>query len=194
MRGNRYLPHLNSINLPSYILKSIFELYNIIKMRTPLFLTALASLTLTTSSLELLGLQLPDFTHLNVERTPGMPLVHSEPKHLLGMNKSVNASLGCGDAVHVVDESHPCHHKNIALQASHAGRVKTDVPIYGVLTQPYTSAPENQNKFGGFDAVSDPLAGTFIMMSHVKYLEAAGARIVPISYRLDKNGLVNLLS
>ena len=32
------------------------------------------------------------------------------------------------------------------------------------------------------------------MMSHVKYLEAAGARVVPISYRLDKNGLVNLLS
>jgi gamma-glutamyl hydrolase len=31
------------------------------------------------------------------------------------------------------------------------------------------------------------------MMSHVKYLEAAGARVVPISYRLDKNGLINLL-
>ena len=81
------------------------------------------------------------------------------------------------------------------MKATHAGRVKTDVPIYGVLTQPYTSKPENPNKFGGFEAVKeDPLKGTFIMMPHVKYLEAAGARIVPISYRLDKNGLVNLLS
>ena len=32
------------------------------------------------------------------------------------------------------------------------------------------------------------------MMSHVKYLESAGARVVPISYRLDKNGLYNILS
>jgi hypothetical protein len=72
--------------------------------------------------------------------------------------------------------------------------VQTDVPIYGVLTQPYTSVPENPNKFGGFEPVAeDALKGTFIMMSHVKYLEAAGARIVPISYKLDKNGLVNIL-
>ena len=64
-----------------------------------------------------------------------------------------------------------------------------------MLTQPYTSNPESPNKFGAFYQVTgDPLKGTFIMMSHVKYLEAAGARIVPISYRLDKNGLVNLLS
>jgi hypothetical protein len=70
----------------------------------------------------------------------------------------------------------------------------TDIPIYGILTQPYTSAPENPSKFGGFEAVEgDALKGTFIVMSHIKYLEAAGARIVPISYRLDKNGLVNLL-
>ncbi len=37
------------------------------------------------------------------------------------------------------------------------------------------------------------LNDTFIMMSHIKYLEAGGARVVPISYKHDKNGLVNLL-
>jgi gamma-glutamyl-gamma-aminobutyrate hydrolase PuuD len=30
---------------------------------------------------------------------------------------------------------------------------------------------------------------SFIMMSHVKYLQAGGARIIPVSYRLDKNQL-----
>jgi len=56
-------------------------------MRTQLFLAALASLSLTTA-LEILGLQIPELTHLNVERTPGMPLLHDEPKHLLGINKT----------------------------------------------------------------------------------------------------------
>ncbi len=32
------------------------------------------------------------------------------------------------------------------------------------------------------------------MMSHVKYLQSGGARIVPISYKLDKNGFNNILS
>jgi hypothetical protein len=31
-------------------------------------------------------------------------------------------------------------------------------------------------------------------MSHVKYLEQGGARIVPVSYKLDANQLNNLLS
>jgi hypothetical protein len=33
------------------------------------------------------------------------------------------------------------------------------------------------------------LNGSFIMMSHVKFLEAGGARIVPVSYKLDQNQL-----
>ena len=59
--------------------------------------------------------------------------------------------LGCSQ--HSDDENDACHHKNIALKATHAGRVKTDVPIYGVLTQPYTSAPETPNRFGAFEPV-----------------------------------------
>jgi hypothetical protein len=31
----------------------------------------------------------------------------------------------------------------------------------------------------------DPLKDTFIMMSHVKFLQASGARIVPVSYKLN---------
>ena len=31
------------------------------------------------------------------------------------------------------------------------------------------------------------------MRSHVKYLEQAGARVVPISYKLDKNHLYQIL-
>lgn len=32
------------------------------------------------------------------------------------------------------------------------------------------------------------------MMSHVKFLQASGARIVPVSYKLDKNGFNNILT
>ena len=56
-------------------------------MRTQLILAALASLSLT-SALEILGLQIPELTHLNVEITPGMPLLHSDPKQLLGINET----------------------------------------------------------------------------------------------------------
>ena len=56
-------------------------------MRKHLILAALASLSLTTA-IEILGFQIPELTHLNVERTPGMPLLHSEPNHLLGINKT----------------------------------------------------------------------------------------------------------
>ena len=39
----------------------------------------------------------------------------------------------------------------------------------------------------------EALKGTFLMRSHVKYLEQAGARVVPISYKLDKNHLYQTL-
>jgi len=79
------------------------------------------------------------------------------------------------------------------LQSTHAGRVKTDVPIYGILTQPYHSGKEDPDKNGQFPKEKDPLKGSFIMTSHVKYLQAAGARIVPVSYKLDANGFNNIL-
>ena len=71
----------------------------------------------------------------------------------------------------------------------------TDAPIYAVLSQPYTSTPENPDELGNFpSAGAAPLNGTFIMMSHVKYLQAGGARIVPLCYRLDANSLNSILS
>ena len=64
----------------------------------------------------------------------------------------------------------------------------TDVPIYAVLTQPYTSEPEPADIMGNFPSAgntSNALNNTFIMMSHVKFLAAGGARIVPVSYKFD---------
>ena len=71
-----------------------------------------------------------------------------------------------------MDERHPCHHSNIALKATHAGRVQTNTPIVGVMTQPYTSDPENADQFGSFSdvAAADALKSTFILMDHVKFL------------------------
>jgi hypothetical protein len=34
--------------------------------------------------------------------------------------------------------------------ATHAGRVKTDLPIYGVLTQPFRDESDKPDKFGAF--------------------------------------------
>ena len=88
------------------------------------------------SSLEILGLKVPEFKVLSdMEREPGMPLVHDEAKHVLGrphLAKNDTVFLGCAESTDDLD--HPCHPKNIALKATHAGRVITDVPLYGVLT------------------------------------------------------------
>lgn len=67
------------------------------------------------------------------------------------------------------------------------------MPIYGILTQPYHSGKEDPDKYGLFKKEAEPLKGSFIMMSHVKYLQAAGARIVPVSYKLDADGFNSIL-
>ena len=41
------------------------------------------------SGFEIFGIKFPEVQQLNVERTPGMPLLDSEPKHLLGTFDSV---------------------------------------------------------------------------------------------------------
>jgi hypothetical protein len=38
------------------------------------------------SAFEILGIEIPELKPVSVERTPGFPLLHSEPKHLLGIN------------------------------------------------------------------------------------------------------------
>ena len=70
--------------------------------------------------------------------------------------------------------------------------MQTDEPIYGILSQPFTNAPENPDENGAYPdpgTLQTALNGTFITLSHVKFLQAAGARIVPISYKYNKNQL-----
>lgn len=92
----------------------------------------------------------------------------------------------------------PCHHSNLALRASHEGQVFTNTPIYAVLSQPYSSTDsESPDSFGNFPSagnLTEALSNTFIKTSHIKFLEQGGARVVPLSYRLDKNQLNSLLN
>ena len=68
------------------------------------------------------------------------------------------------------------------------------MPIYAVLTQPYYNRPESvEGKRSIFIDPKEALNETFIMSSHVKFLQAAGARIVPLSYKLDLNGFNTVL-
>jgi hypothetical protein len=71
------------------------------------------------------------------------------------------------------------------------------VPIYGILTQPQSNedSVDSPDEYGQYAFVEAPaLNNSYIKMSHVKYLEQGGARIVPVSYRLDANQLNALLS
>lgn len=72
--------------------------------------------------------------------------------------------------------------------AGHHVRAKTNVPVIGVLTQPIPETNEAWN------AQVDKVLETseqeypnkqFIEATHVKFLESAGARVVPIMY--DQN-------
>lgn len=107
----------------------------IIKMKAKILLLITAGVISVSNALDLFGFKVPEVEQLNPtqERAPGMPFVHDHPRKLLGIYHSMtNLFLGCEQTSD--DEAHPCHHKNIALMATHAGRVKTDLPIYGVLT------------------------------------------------------------
>ena len=56
---------------------------------------------------------------------------------------------------------------------------------------------DKADQYGNYEYAGDAKAAlnnTFIMMSHVKFLEQGGARIVPISYRLTDNQLNRILS
>ena len=71
------------------------------------------------------------------------------------------------------------------------------MPIYGILAQPLSNDDplDTADEYGNFAFTESPaLSNSFIKMSHVKYLEQGGARIVPVSYRLNENQISNLLS
>ena len=62
--------------------------------------------------------------------------------------------------------------------------LRTNRPIYGMLTQPLKDSFPKEIKFD---------ATQYIATSHVKFLEAAGARVVPIDYTLPEAELRILL-
>lgn len=86
-----------------------------------------------------------------------------------------------------VDSEHPCHPRMILQKTSYSGLALTDQPIYGILTQPYSILQESADYF------SEDMADSYITTAHVKFLEAAGARVVPINYRLRKYSLLKML-
>lgn len=64
------------------------------------------------------------------------------------------------------DLKHPCHPKKI-LEAVYypSGVIKTDAPIIGVLTQPYSTTNEDKTY------ASNDMMGTYIAGAHVRFLE-----------------------
>jgi hypothetical protein len=154
----------------------------------------------TLAAVKIMGVELPEAVLIEDKRGAGMPYLHDSAHSLLGKAFRLNLTtiqLDCAHLGLISDATHPCHPKNLKLSSTHAGHEKTQVPIYGVLTQPYTDEREDSDAFGNFVTISDSkefLKNTFIKMSHVKYLEQGGARIVPVSYRIDNNQLNGLLT
>jgi hypothetical protein len=98
--------------------------------------------------------------------------------------------------------------------AGHHVRAKTNTPIIGILTQPIPSSVHgdsmlwetqfNKIKDQEYKKIieNDPMfdidevfpRGQFIETTHVKFLESAGARIVPVDWQLEDEQLNSLLS
>lgn len=60
-------------------------------------------------------------------------------------------------------------------------RAKTNTPIIGMLTQPFPEEWKDLESTKGYEA--------YFESSHVEFLQAAGARIVPISYKTPQRKL-----
>ncbi len=58
-------------------------------------------------------------------------------------------------------------------------------PILGILTEPHRST---------FSSSIHSEASSYISTSHIKFLESAGARVVPVGYDMTKEQLYELLS
>ena len=71
-----------------------------------------------------------------------------------------------------------CENHPLLMSTSHEHRAVTDKPIMGVLVQPFEIVKQNLINFQNNKATS------FLPSSHVKFLESAGARIIPIDYSL----------
>ena len=83
-------------------------------------------------------------------------------------------------------QDHLCNEdgKPVMFQVGHHARAVSNQPIFGMLTQPIPHEWRREIEIG---------TDAFIESSHVDFLQAAGARIVPIDYRMETRALSKLL-
>ena len=62
-------------------------------------------------------------------------------------------------------------------------------PVIGVLTEPLRG-----ELYQGKDRLDADVAPGYVPRTHVQFLEQAGARVIPIDYRLSRDELVSLFS
>jgi hypothetical protein len=61
---------------------------------------------------------------------------------------------------------------------------ENDRPIFGMLTQPMGEHINGENLDG---------KSSYLPVSHVKYIESSGARVIPIDYNIAENELILIL-
>jgi len=74
------------------------------------------------------------------------------------------------------------------LQAGHHIRSKTNSPIIGVLTQPLPDLWLED------ESISSMNWNTYFEASHAEFLQAGGARVIPLDYRLEWSSMTKVLS
>ena len=74
--------------------------------------------------------------------------------------------------------------KPVMLQVGHHALAASNQPIFGMLTQPIPHEWRSDIELG---------AQSFLESSHVDFLQAAGARVIPVDYRMDLVSLEKLL-
>jgi hypothetical protein len=67
-----------------------------------------------------------------------------------------------------------------------ASETDNRVLVWGILTQPLIG--ELKSEDGESNKYNE-----YVPAAHVKFIEQTGAKVVPVSYRLEKNSLVKLL-
>jgi hypothetical protein len=89
--------------------------------------------------------------------------------------------------------------KTKMVGAGHHVRAKTNIPIIGILTQPILEGKmtdqyhkikkEVEESHNSNDHSEEFKSAQYIEVTHVKFLESAGARVVPIDYTLTAEEL-----
>lgn len=152
------------------------------KVRNTVVLSLLIlSVALQVSAIELFGFNIPKLSKSSFKKELGKPLVYEEkrPKHLQSCSQEEQLKA----SIH-----NPCHPR-YHLEFKYNSLIKTDLPTIAVLTQPI-----NQLVYEGADSSSDTnMLDSYISAAHVRYLEAAGARAVVLSYRYTHRTLIKIL-